>query len=74
MLYSLQDRTPIDADKANFIAPNASVIGSVQFNEGVSIWFNVVIRADCELVILRKNCNIQDGSVLHVTHKNAESG
>ena len=31
-----------------------------------SIWFNVVIRADNDLIRIGEGSNIQDGSVLHV--------
>ena len=31
----------------------------------VSVWFNVVIRADNDTITIGENSNIQDGSVLH---------
>jgi len=33
----------------------------------VSIWYNVVIRADVERVVIGKCSNVQDGTVIHVT-------
>ncbi|MBC7408324.1 MAG: gamma carbonic anhydrase family protein [Arcicella sp.] len=48
-----------------FIAPNASVMGNVTFGENVSVWYNAVIRADVEAIIIGNNSNIQDTAVLH---------
>ncbi|MBK8569540.1 MAG: gamma carbonic anhydrase family protein [Nitrosomonadales bacterium] len=65
MLYTLSDRTPELRGQQHFIAPNASVIGSVILENNVSIWFNAVIRGDNEPIHIGENSNIQDGSVLH---------
>lgn len=65
MLYALGDRKPIIRGDY-FIAPGAHVMGSVDIGERASIWFNVVIRADNDWVIIGEETNIQDGSVLHV--------
>lgn len=50
-----------------FIAQNSIVIGDVEIGDNVSIWFNVVIRADVDIIKIGNNTNIQDGSVIHVT-------
>ncbi|MBA6352733.1 gamma carbonic anhydrase family protein [Colwellia sp. BRX9-1] len=65
MIYQLGELSP-RISKSCFIAPNATVIGNVDLSENVSIWFNVVIRADLAQVKIAKNSNIQDGSILHV--------
>jgi carbonic anhydrase/acetyltransferase-like protein (isoleucine patch superfamily) len=65
MLYSLNDRHLEFRGDRNFIAPSASVIGSVVIESNVSIWFGVVIRGDCEIITLGEQSNIQDGAVLH---------
>ena len=65
MIASLGDRTPELIGGGHFIAPNASVIGTVRLQANVSIWFNVVIRGDNELIEIGENSNVQDGSVLH---------
>src|SRR5450756_2770875 len=64
MIYSLGDRTPI-LNGNNYIAPNAAVIGSVVLEPGASVWWNVVIRGDNDVITLGENVNVQDGSVLH---------
>lgn len=49
---------------------NSSVIiGDVHLADDVSIWPLVVIRGDVNYVRIGLRTNIQDGSVLHVTHK-----
>ena len=65
MIYQLGKLSPTIA-KSCFIAPNACVIGNVTLEDNVSIWFNVVIRADLAQVKIAKNSNIQDGCILHV--------
>lgn len=55
-------------DKDVFIDETATVIGDVRISEDVSIWPMVVIRGDVNYVSIGKRSNIQDGSVLHVTH------
>ena len=64
MMYSLDDRKPtIEGDY--FVAPNAAVIGSVLMKHNASVWFNVTVRGDNDLITLGENVNIQDGSVVH---------
>ena len=64
MLYSIDNIAP-DCNQANFIAPNATVIGNVQVEKDVSIWFNVVIRGDNDPIKIGAGSNVQDGSILH---------
>jgi len=66
VIYSLGTRTVSFKGEPAFIAPDASIIGSVEIHQNVSIWFNVVIRADNDQVTIGENSNIQDGSVLHI--------
>jgi len=41
-------------------------VGDVVMHANVNIWFQVVIRAENDRIILGENCNVQDASVLHV--------
>ena len=51
MKYSLNERKVIT--KGDYwIAPNATVIGSVVLENNVSIWFNVVVRGDNDAAII----------------------
>ncbi|MRS17467.1 gamma carbonic anhydrase family protein [Enterobacteriaceae bacterium RIT691] len=47
------------------------VIGDVRLADDVGIWPLVVIRGDVNHVSIGARSNIQDGSVLHVTHKSS---
>lgn len=47
------------------------VIGDVRLSNDVGIWPLVVIRGDVNYVAIGARTNIQDGCVLHVTHKSA---
>lgn len=49
-----------------FIAPGAIVTGDVTLGEKVSIWYQVVLRADIEKIVVGEGSNIQDGSVIHL--------
>lgn len=51
------------------IDPSSVVIGNVELADDVSIWPLVSIRGDVNAVKIGARSNIQDGSVLHVTHK-----
>jgi len=64
MIYELGERRPrFHGDY--YVAPNAAVIGSVVFGVNASVWFNVSIRGDNDVITLGDNVNIQDNSVLH---------
>ena len=64
MIYALDDRKPTFAGDY-FVAPNAAVIGSVAVGPNASVWWNVTIRGDNDLISLGENVNVQDGSVVH---------
>jgi carbonic anhydrase/acetyltransferase-like protein (isoleucine patch superfamily) len=49
-----------------FIAPGAQVIGAVELGNRASVWFNAVIRADNDRIVIGDDSNIQECSVLHV--------
>ncbi len=66
MIFSLQDRRVQLHGGPHFIAHNATLIGSVTLEADVSIWYNVVIRADQDEITIGTGSNIQDGAVLHV--------
>lgn len=66
MNYSLGKKKPVSHGEPAFIAPTATIIGDVEIHQNASIWFNVVIRADNDRIIIGEDSNIQDGSVLHI--------
>ena len=56
-----------------FVDPSAVVIGDVRLASNVSIWPGVVIRGDVNSITIGEETNIQDGAVLHVTHRSASN-
>ncbi len=63
-LYQLDEISPRLAPTA-WVADSAQVIGNVSMAEGASVWFACVLRGDGELLSIGRNCNVQDGSVVH---------
>lgn len=51
-----------------FIDDSAVVIGDVTLGDNVSIWPTTVVRGDVESITIGDGTNVQDGSILHVTH------
>ncbi|WP_312571118.1 gamma carbonic anhydrase family protein [Stutzerimonas balearica] len=64
MKYRL-GQSQVEAHPQSWVAPDATLIGKVQLDAGASVWFNVVMRGDNELIHIGENSNVQDGSVLH---------
>lgn len=67
MIYSLGERR-VEMRGEYWVAPNATVIGSVVLGHNASVWFNAVLRGDNDLITIGDDTNIQDGSVLHTDH------
>jgi len=51
-----------------YVDPQACVIGRVALADDVSIWPMAVVRGDVQEIRVGARTNVQDGSVLHVTH------
>lgn len=56
-----------------YIDNSAVIVGDITLGEDSSIWPLVAARGDVNQIKIGARSNIQDGSVLHVTHKNAEN-
>jgi carbonic anhydrase/acetyltransferase-like protein (isoleucine patch superfamily) len=67
MIRSYRDKIP-SIGKGSYIDESAVVIGDVTLGENCSVWPLTVIRGDINRITIGDNTNIQDGSVLHVTH------
>ena len=63
-LFSFEGLTPQVHDTA-FIAPTATLVGDVIVEEGASVWYGAVLRADYAPVSCARGANVQDGAVLH---------
>ncbi len=68
MIRSFQGMQP-QIDSSAFIAETAVVIGDVTVGAESSIWYNVVARGDVNFIRIGSRSNIQDLTMLHVTHK-----
>ena len=66
-IRNFENKTPV-FHSSTFIDETALVLGDVQIGENSSIWPLTVIRGDVNSIIIGNNTNIQDNSVLHVTH------
>lgn len=51
-----------------YVDPAATVIGDVVLGDDVSIWPGAVLRGDVNHIRVGARSNIQDGSIVHVTH------
>lgn len=67
MILPYKDVTPT-IGKDVFIQESAQVIGDTHIGDYSSIWFNAVVRGDVHYIRIGTKTNVQDNSVLHVTH------
>lgn len=67
MIVESRGKTPV-IGKNCYIAPTATIVGDVVLGDNTSVWFNTVIRGDVMPVRIGKECNIQDGSIVHGTY------
>jgi len=49
-----------------YIATGARVVGDVSLGDYSSVWYNAVLRADINRIVVGHRSNIQDGCVLHL--------
>ena len=65
MEISLGDQVP-QVDDSAWVAPNATLVGSVTVEAGASVWYGAVLRADNEPIVIGPCSNVQDNCVFHV--------
>ncbi len=63
-IYQLGEHAPAIASSA-YVTDSATVVGRVTLGEDSSVWFQATIRADHEDITIGRNCNLQEGAVLH---------
>ena len=66
-IRSFEDCTPEIAESA-FVDNSAVVTGTVVIGADSSVWPMCSIRGDIHSIRIGERTNIQDGSILHVTH------
>jgi len=64
-LFSFEGKSPRVHPSA-FVAPTAVLVGDVTIEERASVWYNAVVRADFQPIIVRRGANVQDCAVVHV--------
>lgn len=72
MLHSFKNILP-SIKEGSWIAPSADVIGEVSVGKDCSIWFGCVVRGDVNTITIGDRTNIQDLSMIHVTHYKIDS-
>jgi len=60
--------TQPEIHSSTYVDDTALILGDVQIGENSSIWPLTVIRGDVNSILIGDNTNIQDNSVLHVSH------
>ena len=71
MLIQFKEWSP-QLGKNTWIAEGASVIGRVEMGEESAIWFGCVVRGDVHFISIGDRSNIQDLTMIHVTHHKKE--
>jgi len=61
------DKTPQLGARV-YVDPACTIIGDVVLDEDVSVWPGTVIRGDVNHVRIGARSNIQDGTIIHVSH------
>jgi len=67
MIHKFKSHMP-NIGKNTWIASSADVIGDVACGNDCSIWFGCVVRGDVHHIKIGDRTNIQDLSMIHVTH------
>jgi carbonic anhydrase/acetyltransferase-like protein (isoleucine patch superfamily) len=65
-LTALPDRPAPDVAGFAWAAPGAHLIGAVTLHDRASVWYNAVLRADNEPIVIGERSNIQDNCSCHV--------
>ena len=55
-------------DSSAYLSPGVWLIGDVRIGPRANIWFGSVLRGDVNFIEVGEATNIQDLSLLHVTH------
>ena len=66
-ILNYQGLSPV-LGQGSWIAPGATVIGDVELGKDSSVWFGCVVRGDVHRIRIGNRTNIQDLSMVHVTH------
>jgi carbonic anhydrase/acetyltransferase-like protein (isoleucine patch superfamily) len=59
---------PVTGERV-YVDPAATVIGDVVLGDDASIWPGCVVRGDVNHIRIGARTNVQDGTIVHVTHE-----
>jgi carbonic anhydrase/acetyltransferase-like protein (isoleucine patch superfamily) len=65
-LFALGERRVRLLGEHHYVAHDATLVGDITLHNNANVWFQCVIRAENDRITIGEDCNIQDGSVLHV--------
>ena len=68
MIRAFEDKSPLISNSV-YVDETALIIGDVEIAADASVWPMSVVRGDVNLIRIGERTNIQDGSVLHVSHE-----
>lgn len=53
-------------DPSALVCAGVSLVGDVHIGENATVWYGAVLRADINRIVLGRNSNLQDGTVVHL--------
>ena len=67
-MITIEGSTP-SVDPQAWVAPGAVLAGRVRLGAEASVWYTCVLRGDMDSITVGARSNIQDGTVVHVSHE-----
>lgn len=67
-IHRYRDQLPRLGERV-FLAPTAHLIGDIEVGDDCSFWFSTAARGDVNRIRIGVRTNVQDGTILHVTHE-----
>ncbi len=61
------DKMPVVGERV-YVDPACTIIGDVAIGDDASIWPGTVIRGDVNYIRIGARTNVQDGTIIHVSH------
>ncbi len=61
------DKMPVIGERV-YVDPACTIIGDVEIGEDASVWPGTVIRGDVNHIRIGARTNVQDGTIIHVSH------
>lgn len=72
LILNIKGKSPRYGDNCWF-APNATLVGDLNMGNDCTVWFNAVIRADVNEIVIGNKVNIQDGAIIHCTYEKTKT-